>query len=279
MAISTRCSASRATASDDEIKKAYRKLAMQYHPDRNGGSKDAEESFKEITEAYDVLRDPQKRAVYDRYGEAGLRGRGHGAACTTWTSPKRSASSCATSAGSAASRTCSAAARAAASGPRAPTSRSPCRSRSAEVATGVEKKIVRQAARSVRAAAAGSGAEPGTKPQACPTCAGHGRGAARAALVLRAIRERGALSHLRRAGQDDRDPVQEVQRRGAQPRGAHDHGADPGRRRDGTVPHDARPGKRRAARRPARRHPRGVRGARTIRASSATARISTPRCS
>src|SRR5678815_5100106 len=61
-------------ASDDEIKKAYRKLAMQYHPDRNNGSREAEEKFKEITEAYDVLRDPNKRAAYDRYGEAGLRG-------------------------------------------------------------------------------------------------------------------------------------------------------------------------------------------------------------
>lgn len=67
------------TASDDEIKQAYRKLAMQFHPDRNGGSKEAEEKFKEITEAYDVLRDPQKRAAFDRYGEAGLRGGGGGA--------------------------------------------------------------------------------------------------------------------------------------------------------------------------------------------------------
>src|SRR5580765_3755423 len=66
------------TATDDEIKKAYRKLAMQYHPDKNNGSKDAEEKFKQITEAYDVLRDPQKRAAYDRYGEAGLRGGGGG---------------------------------------------------------------------------------------------------------------------------------------------------------------------------------------------------------
>jgi molecular chaperone DnaJ len=61
-------------ASEDEIKQAYRKLAMRYHPDRNNGSKDAEEKFKQITEAYDVLRDPNKRAAYDRYGEAGLRG-------------------------------------------------------------------------------------------------------------------------------------------------------------------------------------------------------------
>jgi len=62
------------TASDDEVKKAYRKLAMTYHPDRNNGSRDAEEKFKQITEAYDVLRDPNKRAMYDRFGEAGLRG-------------------------------------------------------------------------------------------------------------------------------------------------------------------------------------------------------------
>jgi molecular chaperone DnaJ len=63
-------------ASDAEIKTAYRKLAMTYHPDRNNGSKDAEEKFKAITEAYDVLRDPDKRSLYDRYGEAGLRGGG-----------------------------------------------------------------------------------------------------------------------------------------------------------------------------------------------------------
>jgi molecular chaperone DnaJ len=61
-------------ASELEIKKAYRKLAMACHPDRNNGSKEAEEKFKAITEAYDVLRDPDKRRLYDRYGEAGLRG-------------------------------------------------------------------------------------------------------------------------------------------------------------------------------------------------------------
>src|SRR3954469_25809593 len=66
-------------ASDDEIKSAYRKLAMRYHPDRNNGSKEAEEKFKQLTEAYDVLRDPNKRAAYDRYGEAGLRGASAGA--------------------------------------------------------------------------------------------------------------------------------------------------------------------------------------------------------
>jgi molecular chaperone DnaJ len=64
-------------ASEVEIKKAYRKLAMEYHPDRNP-SPDAEAKFKEITEAYEVLRDPQKRAVYDRYGKAGLAGSSSG---------------------------------------------------------------------------------------------------------------------------------------------------------------------------------------------------------
>src|SRR5207247_4021640 len=57
-----------------EIKTADRKRAMTNHPERNNGAKEAEEKFKAITEAYDVLRDPDKRALYDRYGEAGLRG-------------------------------------------------------------------------------------------------------------------------------------------------------------------------------------------------------------
>ena len=61
-------------ASDDEIKKAYRKLAMKHHPDRNHGdtSKDAEDKFKEVKEAYEMLSDGQKRAAYDQYGHAGV---------------------------------------------------------------------------------------------------------------------------------------------------------------------------------------------------------------
>ena len=60
-------------ADAESIKKAYRKLALQYHPDRNGGDKEAEEKFKEATEAYEVLRDADKRAAYDRYGHAGVK--------------------------------------------------------------------------------------------------------------------------------------------------------------------------------------------------------------
>lgn len=62
------------SASDDEIKKAYRKIAIKYHPDRNPGNKEAEEKFKEAAEAYDVLRDPQKRQQYDQFGFNGPQG-------------------------------------------------------------------------------------------------------------------------------------------------------------------------------------------------------------
>jgi molecular chaperone DnaJ len=62
------------TASEDEIKSSYRKLAMKYHPDRNPGDKSAEEKFKEATEAYEVLKDSQKRGTYDKFGHAGLSG-------------------------------------------------------------------------------------------------------------------------------------------------------------------------------------------------------------
>src|SRR5215472_13631190 len=66
------------TASDQEIKSAYRKLAMQYHPDRNPGNPKAEEQFKECSEAYAVLADAEKRARYDRFGHAGVSSNGGG---------------------------------------------------------------------------------------------------------------------------------------------------------------------------------------------------------
>ena len=72
------------TASSDELKKAYRKLAMKYHPDQNKDNAEAEEKFKEVNEAYDVLKDPQKKAAYDQYGHEAFKqagaGGGHGGA-------------------------------------------------------------------------------------------------------------------------------------------------------------------------------------------------------
>ena len=66
------------TASAEEIKKAYRKVAMKFHPDRNPGDKSAEEKFKEAAEAYEILSDTDKKAQYDRYGHAGVSGQGRG---------------------------------------------------------------------------------------------------------------------------------------------------------------------------------------------------------
>lgn len=62
------------TATAEEIKKAYRKKAIQFHPDKNPGDKTAEEKFKEAAEAYDVLSNPDKRARYDQFGHAGMGG-------------------------------------------------------------------------------------------------------------------------------------------------------------------------------------------------------------
>jgi molecular chaperone DnaJ len=159
------------TSSDDEIKKAYRKLAMAYHPDRNGGSKEAEEKFKAITEAYDVLRDPQKRAAYDRYGEAGLRGgaggfhhvdlsealgifmRDFGGFSSLDDLFGRAQGGGSSRAGADVKIT-------------VPLTL-------AEVATGVEKEV-RLRVLDVCDHCDGSGAEPGSKVQQCPTCAGQG---------------------------------------------------------------------------------------------------------
>ena len=67
-------------ANNDEIKKSYRKLAMKYHPDRNKGDKAAEKKFKEVSAAYDILKDPKKKSTYDQYGHEAFRQGGMGGA-------------------------------------------------------------------------------------------------------------------------------------------------------------------------------------------------------
>jgi molecular chaperone DnaJ len=159
------------SASDDEIKKAYRKLAMTYHPDRNNGAKEAEERFKEITEAYDVLRDPQKRAAYDRYGEAGLRSGGAG---FHHVDLSEALGIFMRDFGGFAGFEELFGGRAAAGGPRPGADvKITMPLTLVEVASGVEKKIMIKVLDPCDHCD-GSGAEPGSKPQTCSTCSGTG---------------------------------------------------------------------------------------------------------
>lgn len=161
------------TASDDDIKKAYRKLAMTYHPDRNNGSREAEEKFKEITEAYDVLRDPNKRAMYDRYGEAGLRGGAGGyhhvdlaEALSIFMRDLGGMAGFGDLFGGAGGR--------GQTGPRTGSDiRITMPLKLAEVESGAEKKVMVKLLTSCDKCQ-GSGAEPGTSAQRCTTCAGAG---------------------------------------------------------------------------------------------------------
>ena len=158
-------------ASDDEIKKAYRKLAMTYHPDRNNGSRDAEEIFKEITEAYDVLRDPDKRAMYDRYGEAGLRG---GSGGFHHVDLAEALSIFMRDLGGMGGFGDLFGGRGQGSNPRTGSDiRISMPLRLAEVETGVEKTVTVKLLTSCDHCS-GTGAEPGTSAQRCTTCAGAG---------------------------------------------------------------------------------------------------------
>ncbi|MGH7664419.1 MAG: molecular chaperone DnaJ [Gemmatimonadaceae bacterium] len=162
-------------ASDDEIKKAYRKLAMTWHPDRNNGSAESGEKFKAITEAYDVLRDPQKRAVYDRYGEAGLRGGGGGGfhhvdlseALNIFMRDFGGFSGLEDLFGGRRGQSGGTDRRSGAD------VRVTLRLTLAEVATGVERKLEMKLLDPCERCD-GSGAEPGTRPEVCPTCGGSG---------------------------------------------------------------------------------------------------------
>ncbi len=156
------------SADADELKRAYRKLAMQFHPDRNAGDKSAEQKFKDVSEAYDVLKDDQKRAAYDRFGHAafenGSRGPGDFAGGFSGGFANIFEEMFGAMGGARAQ-----------SGP----------SRGSDLRYNIEVSLedaFRGKQTTIRVATfaqcdtcKGSGAEPGSRPVACRTCQGHGR--------------------------------------------------------------------------------------------------------
>jgi molecular chaperone DnaJ len=212
------------TASDDEIKKSYRKLAMTYHPDRNGGSQEAEERFKEITEAYDALRDPNKRAAYDRYGEAGLRGGAGGAP------PDLSEAlnifmrdfGLGDLFGQAGGRSGGTAVR------QGTDIKLPAELTLAEVATGVEKSFKVRLLETCELCD-GRGAEPGTKPTTCTTCNGMGEVRRAQRSFFGQFVSVAPCPTCAGEGTVVATPVQEVPWRGARAGGEDDHRQDPAR--------------------------------------------------
>ena len=162
------------TADTEEIKRSYRQLALKYHPDRNQGSKEAEARFKEVTEAYEVLRDSEKRAMYDRYGAQGLKGGPAGAAGFDFADAIDvfmrdfggfgGLEDLFGVRGARAQRTTSR---------KGQTVRIRLALTLGDVATGVTRKV-RVSLLDNCDACGGSGAESGSAPSACPTCGGSG---------------------------------------------------------------------------------------------------------
>jgi molecular chaperone DnaJ len=159
-------------ATEADIKKAYRKLAMEFHPDRNAAP-EAEAKFKEITEAYEVLRDPQKRAMYDRYGKAGLAGAGGGYGFHHVDLSEALNIFMRDFGGMGGLESLFGGGRPRADARRGQDVRVTVKLSIAEVASGV-KKTVRFKAPDRCATCDGSGAKPGSKPSTCSTCGGSG---------------------------------------------------------------------------------------------------------
>ncbi|SME98827.1 molecular chaperone DnaJ [Pseudogulbenkiania subflava] len=158
-------------ASDDDVKKAYRKLAMKYHPDRNPDSKDAEEKFKEVKEAYEILSDGQKRAAYDQFGHAGVDpnaagargGQGFGDFADAFSDIFGDIFGGRGGGGGGRSNVY-----------RGADLRYNMEITLEEAARGCEKQI-RIPSHENCDVCHGSGAKPGTQPKTCPTCGGHGQ--------------------------------------------------------------------------------------------------------
>ncbi len=157
------------TASADELKKAYRKLAMKYHPDKNPGDKEAEEKFKSISHAYDILQDDQKRAAYDRLGHAAFEGAGggHGAQGFDFSGSFSDIFEDLFGGFSGAKR-----------GNNGPTQGADLRYNleiSLEDAYKGKQETIRITTSATCDVCSGSGAEKGSKPETCTTCNGHGK--------------------------------------------------------------------------------------------------------
>ncbi|MEP7176578.1 MAG: molecular chaperone DnaJ [Gemmatimonadales bacterium] len=159
-------------ADDATIKKAYRKLAMEYHPDRNAAP-EAEAKFKEITEAYEILRDPDKRAAYDRYGKAGVSGAGGGFGFHHVDLSEALNIFMRDFGGMGGFESLFGGGRGGTDARRGQDVRVTVKLTLAEVATGV-KKTVRFKGPDRCTVCEGSGAKPGTKPRPCTTCGGSG---------------------------------------------------------------------------------------------------------
>ena len=162
------------TASPEDIKKAYRKLAMEHHPDRNQGNKDAEKKFKELSHAYDILKDPDKRAAYDRYGAAAFEG-GHGPGGPGMNGQDFDFGSVF---GNIFDEMFGGARGGGRPGARGDTRGQDLRFNleiTLEQAYGGTEATVRVPSSVACETCHGSGAEAGSKPQQCPTCKGHGR--------------------------------------------------------------------------------------------------------
>jgi len=159
-------------ATEADIKKAYRKLAMEFHPDRNPAP-EAEAKFKEITEAYEVLRDPQKRATYDRYGKAGLGGAGGGFGFHHVDLSEALNIFMRDFGGLGGLESLFGGGRPRADARRGQDVRVTVKLSLADVAAGV-KKAVRFKAPDRCTTCEGSGAKPGTRPSTCSTCGGSG---------------------------------------------------------------------------------------------------------
>jgi molecular chaperone DnaJ len=158
-------------ASETEIKKAYRKLAIQFHPDKNQGDKAAEDKFKEVSEAYEILSDAEKRAQYDQFGHAGVSGSGFGGGGFGFGAGTPFSDIFSDIFGDVFGGT---GARQRGRGRRGDDLQYTLDISFEEAANGIETKIDVPYAKRCETCA-GTGAKPGTDPKPCPTCRGAGQ--------------------------------------------------------------------------------------------------------